>query len=102
MDVGDDDGEEDRLLEAASAAGQRAEDAALSAMPKRATSQALPTITEVLSEDDEESILENGSAMLRRKSGLTRLPSFKLSHMPVTAGSRAQAKRRPLTRTATM
>lgn len=102
MDVGDDDGEEDRLLEAASAAGQRAEGAAMSGVPKRATSQALPTITELLSENEEDSLLENGSAMLRRKSGLTRLPSFKVSHMPVATGCKVQAKRRPLTRTATM
>ena len=102
MDVGDDDGEEDRLLEAASAAGQHAEHAAMSGAPKRASSQVLPTITELLSEEDADpdSVLENGSAMVRGKSGLTRLPSFKLSNL--SAASCNKARRRPLTRTTTM
>lgn len=102
MDVGDDDGEEDRLLEEASAAGQRAEIAAMSGGAKRSASQVLPTITELLSEDESDDVLENGSAMLRRKSGLTRLPSFKLSNLIIATGTKSQGRRRPLTRTATM
>lgn len=106
MDVGD-GSDEDQLLEAASAAGQCAEDAAMNdsskQAAKRTASHILPTITELLSEDEDDSALENGSAMLPRKHGLTRLPSFKLPSKPAVPASGNQRKqRRPLTRTATM
>lgn len=104
MDVGDDDdGEEDRILEAACAAGQRADDersASLSA--RRCLSQALPTITELLPEEEEDAALEGGSAMLLRRRGLNRLPSFKLPKAFVEPADKRTRRHRPLTRTNTM
>ncbi|DBA78033.1 TPA: hypothetical protein ACH3X2_008009 [Trebouxia sp. C0005] len=104
MDVGDDDdGEEDRILEAACAAGQRADDersASLSA--RRCLSQALPTITELLPEEEEDAALEGGSAMLPRRRGLNRLPSFKLPKAFVEPADKRTRRHRPLTRTNTM
>ena len=107
MDVGDDDGEEDRILEAACAAGQHADNAECqilaSLSARRCLSQALPTITELLSEEEEAAALEGGSAMLPRRRGLTKLPSFRLPKATVGPGQDKQIRqRRPLTRTKTM
>ena len=109
MDVGDDDGEEDRILAAACAAGQHADDAdqdRLAVMSaRRCASQALMTITEQMSEEEEayDAVLEGGSAMLPRRRGLTKLPSFKLPNAHVAPAYSKEARRhRPLTRTNTM
>lgn len=108
MDIGDDDGEEDRILEAACAAGELAESAQNGAADKtaarRALSVTLPTVTEWAAEDDDEELaLERGSAMLPRRRGLARLPSFKLPGVYADAlGSQHSRQRRPLTRTNTM
>ena len=109
MDIGDDDGEEDRLLEAACAAGERAESAENGPSDKtaarRALSVTLPTITEWAAEGDDEDdlVLEGGSAMLPRRRGLARLPSFKLPGVYADpAGAQGSRQRRPLTRTNTM
>ena len=108
MDIGDDDGEEDRILEAACAAGELAESAANGAADKtaarRALSVTLPTITEWAAQDGDEDIaLEGGSAMLPRRRGLARLPSFKLPGMHADqVGGHHSRQRRPLTRTNTM
>lgn len=108
MDIGDDDGEEDRILEAACAAGELAEGAGKGAADQAATRRALsvtmPTITEWAAEDDDEDLaLEGGSAMLPRRRGLARLPSFKLPGVYTEAvGGQRSRQRRPLTRTNTM
>ncbi len=107
MDVGDDDGEEDRILEAACAAGQHADAAEqerlASLSARRCLSQALPTITELLNEDEEDAALEGGSAMLPRRRGLTKLPSFRMPKAQAEPAKHAQTHRhRPLTRTNTM
>ena len=107
MDVGDDDdGEEDRILEAACAAGQHADDAenerSASLSARRCLSQALPTITELLPEEEEDAALEGGSAMLPRRRGLTKLPSFKLPKAFVEPADEQTRRHRPLTRTNTM
>ena len=108
MDIGDDDGEEDRILEAACAAGELAESAEQGATDKTATRRALsvtlPSIAEWAAADDDEDVaLERGSAMLPRRRGLARLPSFKLpgAYADPVGGHRCR-QRRPLTRTNTM
>ena len=106
MDVGDDDDdEEDRILQAACAAGEHADNAeqekSASLSARRCLSQALPTITELPYEEDD--ALEGGAAMLPRRRGLTKLPSFRLPSTNAEAGEHRQTKRRlPLTRTNTM
>ena len=109
MDIGDDDGgEEDRILEAACAAGERADSAesgkSLQSVTRRAMSQTMPTITEWPVEDSEEDdeVLEGGSAMLPRRRGLTKLPSFKLPGVHTSAAGQCSRRHRPLTRTNTM
>lgn len=105
MDIGDDDGEEDRILEAACAASERSEGAervaADKTASKRALSMALPR--EWAAEDDDDAALEGGSAMLPRRRGLARLPSFKLPGVYAgPLGEQRNRQRRPLIRTHTM
>lgn len=109
MDIGDDDGEEDRILEAACAAGELTESAEAGsvnkAMTRRAMSQTMPTITEwpVEDSDEDDAVLEGGSAMLPRRRGLTRLPSFKLPGVHAApTGDQCRRRHRPMTRTNTM
>lgn len=108
MDIGDDDGEEDRILEAACAASEYAEGAeelaAHKAAGKRALSMTLPKEWAAEDDDDEAGLaLEGGSAMLPRRRGFARLPSFKLpgAYTEQVRGRRSR-QRRTLTRTNTM
>ena len=108
MDVGDDeDDEEDRLLAAACVAGQRADDEEHVSQDRLADrqwkSQTLSTISEVLSEEEEDGAWEGGSAMLPRRNALTRLPSFRFANAPSGPVTHEHSTRhRPLFRTNTM
>ena len=101
MDVGDDD-EEDRILAAACAAGESAEQARLGNFSAR-RSQTLSTIEELVNEDEEDGAWEAASATLPRRSALTKLPSFRVVNAPAGPAKRAHnGRHRPLVRTNTM